>query len=79
MNNARDLLAQGYGEEGIHEGSTIEHVENEQMKVSEEDRELASREDIDSLPHMMKIRIGFIKRQIEAQEGKDDDNGNPNS
>ncbi|MDZ5712790.1 hypothetical protein [Jeotgalibacillus haloalkalitolerans] len=75
---ARELLAEAYGEE-TQGGKQVETVENETIELTEEERELALREDIDSLPHMLKIRIGYIKRHIEAQEGKDNDNGNPDA
>lgn len=53
--------------------------EKAQLKITEENRELVSREDINSLSHMLKIRSRFIKRQVETYEQHYDNKENPNA
>ncbi|MEW5567678.1 hypothetical protein [Rossellomorea marisflavi] len=73
---AHELLTEAYGEGEPQEGV---HGKGLSLKLTEEDKRLLEEKDEDSLPHMFKIRLGIIKRMIEQQEGKDNDNGNPDA
>ncbi|WP_181349366.1 hypothetical protein [Thalassobacillus sp. CUG 92003] len=82
MKSIYELLSEGYGEDvKQNEGKPVQYeYEEEKTVLDDEDKQLLKmEEDGEPLSAMLQMRIGFLKRKIAEEEGKDDDHGNPDN